>query len=478
MKLWQKIFLTTLCLVIIAVNVTAIFVLQTNFHTIIQREREQAILRQVYLTSTITSQIVTKKMKNDQGLLDQTEVHKIIEDLPLTQYNTEQINIMIMHDQKLILGSQSEVVTQQQDFLKQVEKSQNIITNICDHQSQTYLITGSSLTLENDPYLVITLLDITELYSQYHNQFLIVILLSFGFAGALSIILFFITVHLLKPLKQLNETILLIAQGHYDLRLKETGSIEFIELSSNVNTMAQSIEEKTLKLEQLAESRQQFINHFAHEMKTPLTSILGFADIMRIKKSVDDEERQEYAHIIMEEAKRLKVLSAKLLELATTKEMLIEHENVSVIELFHDIHLTIQPILQKKNLTLDIQALDIEIAIDKQFMKSFLYNLLDNAIKASYEQGKIELKCYRKDHDLVIEVSDHGIGMSEETVKNAMEPFYMEDKSRSRKSGGVGLGLTLCYEIAKVHQAQFYIESEQGKGTSAYLIWKGSFDNE
>ena len=115
--------------------------------------------------------------------------------------------------------------------------------------------------------------------------------------------------------------------------------------------MSDSINENVNALKAIADGRKQFVDNFAHEMKTPLTSILGFSDIMRVKKTMTEKERTEYAGIILEETKRLKNLSAKLLELSTTENAPLEFEDVYIPDLFADIRVTIMPMAVKKEIS-------------------------------------------------------------------------------------------------------------------------------
>ena len=121
---------------------------------------------------------------------------------------------------------------------------------------------------------------------------------------------------------------------------------------------------------------------------------------------------------------------------------------------------------------------DISICIDKTLFKSLLYNLIDNAIKASKQGQEILLEGFQKEDLIEMRVCDQGIGMSQDQIEKVTEPFYMVDKSRSRKSGGAGLGLALCVEIVKAHCAEFLIKSELGKGTCVFIWIKGDKVNE
>lgn len=324
MKLKVKVFLVTMVFVVLSISITAITILQINFNTLLQREREQAVIRQDYLIGSITNQIAVQKISYHQVSMEQADLQKMISDLSTSQFDMYHLKVLMKQGDQYVVGEDHAILDQQSDLLQRLEDSRSIFTDICEDDSKTYLLAICNLTLENEVYVLATISDISDLFSQYSHQVILVLIISLVLASLLAIILYFSLNHLLNPLTKLNQLILRIANGDYDLRLEEKGSVEFEELADNVNMMSEAIRFKTERLEELADNRQQFINHFAHEMKTPLTSILGFADILRLKKDVAESERQEYASIISEEATRLKVLSSKLLELVTTNAQMLE----------------------------------------------------------------------------------------------------------------------------------------------------------
>lgn len=481
MKLWQKVFLVSLVFIVLAVDMTAVMVVQINFSTIINREKQQAITKQEYIEKILSSSIVNKRLNGDAYhvqekplFLTQEQVESTLRNIELKPYNIDNSDIMILNDQdEVIRGESLNILKQESKFVETVKNQQNYSSLIEEYNHKSYLITGSSLNLESKNYQLYTIIDISLLYEQYYNQHLLIQGVAFIFASVLSIILLMITLKLLNPLKTLNQSILKIAHGQYYLRLPEKGTVEFKELASNINIMAESIERDANKIQELADNRKEFIHYLAHEMKTPLTSVLGFADILRVKKDVNEKERREYSNIIFKEAKRLQSLSTKLLELVTTDQTVLELENISIKELFEDVQKSISPILDKNHITLFVNYEDVSLCVDKTLFKSLLYNLVDNAMKASKEGQEILLEAHQKKDIIEIKVCDQGIGMSQDQIEKVVEPFYMVDKSRSRQSGGAGLGLALCVEIVKVHGAELLIESELGKGTCVIIRMKG-----
>ena len=251
--------------------------------------------------------------------------------------------------------------------------------------------------------------------------------------------------------------------------MPERGSAELRTLARSINNMSASIDEREQKLREIADSRKRFADSMAHEMKTPLTSILGFADILRIKSAVSDSQRRDYATTIVEEAKRLRGLSAKLLQLASTDSTQLDLTDVPAGQLFADIAHTMAPILERRGIRLELLHKDAVLRVDRELFLSLLYNLIDNAAKASPEGGTVWLVQSALDGHIVLSVIDQGIGMKPDTVRRATEAFYMEDKARSRKAGGAGLGLALCDDICRRHGARLEIRSVYHKGTTILI---------
>lgn len=167
-------------------------------------------------------------------------------------------------------------------------------------------------------------------------------------------------------------------------------------------------------------------------------------------------------------------LSGKLLELATAGNMKLDFESVEIPALFEEIRLSVLPLITQRKMTLKAYPQNARIIADRELFKSLLYNLIENAAKASAEESEIRLICESNADTVKILVSDDGCGMTRDQIKRAAEPFYMADKSRSRKAGGAGLGLALCAEIAQKHRARLTIASKQGKGTTVTITMQNA----
>ena len=283
---------------------------------------------------------------------------------------------------------------------------------------------------------------------------------------------FFMTLWTLSPLKRLSNTTREIAKGKYSDRVVIQTKDEIGLLAEDFNKMADSLETKIRDLEATTISQRDFIGSFAHEIKTPLTSIIGYADMLRSKK-MSEENRILATDYIFNEGKRLEALSLKLLDLLVVKNHEFEIKEVNLKKLFNNIKGIMEPTLRDSNIMLQVFAEDIQIRVEADLMKTLILNLVDNARKAIKESGFISLTGKRISADrFVIIVKDNGKGMPEEELSRITEIFYMVDKSRFRDKG-VGIGLSLCKEIVELHGGEMKFESQVDIGTSVYLDLRG-----
>ena len=340
---------------------------------------------------------------------------------------------------------------------------------IVDIDSIPHFVVCSEVRIEAVNYTLYTSYDISEIYSIREKELHFAKLAGILCGAALSVVLFLFVWRALKPMRTAIHTIQEAANGNYTLRLPEEGSEEMRVLAHNINHMTASIDEREQKLKEIADSRKRFADSMAHEMKTPLTSILGFADILRIQRTVSDTKRREFADRIVQEAKHLRGLSAKLLQLASTDSTQLDISAVPVAQLFADTAASFKPVLDQRGICLEITHQNTVLHVDRELFLSLLYNLIDNAVKASNENSTIRLVQSAYEGGVTVSVIDEGIGMKPEALRHATEAFYMEDKVRSRKNGGAGLGLALCENICRKHGARMKISSEYRKGTTVAI---------
>jgi len=234
--------------------------------------------------------------------------------------------------------------------------------------------------------------------------------------------------------------------------------------------MAQATEDTIDELQNLSSEKQRFIDSLTHELKTPLTSIIGYSDLL-MKGNINEDIRLIGLNYINSESKRLEKLSTTLLKLILIKRENLTSENLSIKDCVMNAYVSQSFIIENKNLKIKIDIQDTEIIGDKQLIIVLFINILDNAIKASNNNGVIEIKGDLLNNSSTYQLAfkDYGIGIPKEDLNKIKEPFYMVDKARDRSKQGIGLGLALCDEICKVHNISLNIDSEPNNGTTILI---------
>ena len=476
MKLWQKIFLSSLFLIIAAVNIISVTLLNNSHRLLLEREQTHAIYEHEFYEASFSNAVVYAKLANEKIALTPNDIRHIATDVVEGSGRMRDSAVFDSSGTVIAVNGMQELLSKltQSGFIENIDQSKdNYYVSVYNTSNGYKMAVGSAITTEGMSYSVVTAMDISEIYAMKKKQTDFVRKVSVISAGAISFVLLITVLLMLSPLNRLNVYTKTIADGNYRIRIREHGSQEFRELAKNMNVMADSIQTNATRLEKIAEDRQTFIANLSHEMKTPLTSILGFADILRIKKHVDDNERIEYAGVIVEETKRLRSLSGKLMGIVAMNGTEIEKRPVSLQSMINETKTALVPLLAKNDVRLECMSQDITISADEELFKSLLYNIIENAVKASPKGETVVLNAAMYEGDAVIAITDHGIGMTPEVVKKAFEPFFMADKSRSRKAGGAGLGLALCQKIANLHSAKVEIDSHPNEGTTVFITIPG-----
>lgn len=327
------------------------------------------------------------------------------------------------------------------------------------------LQTASAIRAEDENILyMVTIRDVTAIFEERDRQYDIYRWWMVWILALESLCCFAMAVWLLRPLKHLSETTGKIAEGDLSVRAIVNTKDEFGELADSFNEMADSLERQVQELEDAARRQEDFIGSFAHELKTPLTSMIGYADMLR-SREMSEEEQFQAANYIFKEGKRLEALSLKLLELLVIRHEELERRPVPARWLAEDIAGILKPSLEKAGIRLKVLIEDAKLLVEPDLMKTVLLNLLDNGRKAMEGEGTLYLMGRKEENGYALYVKDSGKGMPQNEISRITEAFYMIDKSRARQQGGAGLGLSICAEIVKRHHGELEFESIEGEGT-------------
>lgn len=264
-----------------------------------------------------------------------------------------------------------------------------------------------------------------------------------------------------KRLTKISEGMREVARGNFKARVHEKDKkgafSEFGELERTFNQMAAD-------LDGIEIFRNDFINNFSHEFKTPIVSLRGFARQLQ-SGNITEEQRKEYIDIIVKESERLTSMSTNVLLLSKLENQQIVSEK-TVFDLDEQIRgciLLLEKSWNEKEIELDIELDPIKYHFNEEMLTHVWVNLLSNAIKFSHRGGHISCKLYYSDNGITCEIEDDGIGMTEETLDRIFEKFYQGDTSHS--SLGNGIGLNIVHRIVTLAGGEIKVESRIGKGS-------------
>lgn len=456
MKFSTKLMLCIIVIIATILSCSRFVIIKQNFihsiETISIKNMKQCLAERYYLESKIVNYIEIGEEVTNENIVEYIKsLYLYLED------NTQKIALFT--EDKEILYSNFELISEINidDFSKK-ETESYVLKKIGDKQ---YMFFSSYWDINKEIIYTINIYDITEIYEERNRQLNEIMFADFIILAISSIFIVIFSTLFTKPIRQLNMTSKKISTGDFSQRVKIKSKDEVGELANSFNIMSEQIENKINSLNLSIKQKNDFINAFTHELKTPLTSIIGYSDMLRLKKC-DEKLTQKALNYIYTESKRLELLSYKLMNLMSLSENKIEIEDVSVKQFINKV---ISKIILKE---IEIKA-DIEqgfVKADKQLLEVVIRNLVENSKKANPKDNLITIK-----GEIVgnakykISVIDKGCGIPKEHIERVTEDFYMVDKSRSKENGGSGIGLSICKKILEVHKSNLEIESEESIGT-------------
>ncbi len=311
--------------------------------------------------------------------------------------------------------------------------------------------------------------DVTDVYT-LRGQYMATLRLVYLIAVAGSLLAgFALSAVLTAPIRNLSRSARQIAGGNYSVRANVRTGDEIGTLAAQFNHMTQELEHHIQSLELATQQQKDFTASFAHELKTPLTSIIGYADTLRSRK-LPEEQQFEAASFIFSEGRRLEAMSHSLLRLFSLENEAPKMQRFSALALAKSVEESISYPMRQRKLVMELRVEDALITGERSLLEILLYNLLDNARKASEPGSKITVLGTPTPAGYCFAVKDRGRGIPPEAISRITEPFYMVDKSRSRAEGGAGLGLALSKRIAQLHGARLHYESIVGRGTVVSFV--------
>lgn len=315
-----------------------------------------------------------------------------------------------------------------------------------------YFIIARNINVFSQEYTVYLCMDVSDAYARTQDTAKLSALMLL----VSTLIVLATTIPLVRralvPLDKLKSTAESISEGKYSLRAKIESEDEIASLAQSFNHMADEVESRINELTEESERRRLLLGALAHELKTPMTAVIGYADSM-LKMPLSEEQKQHSLHQILAASQRTERMTQKLmLLLSLSEDGRLEMKTFDAVAFANEL-------TGMYAARVDITASG-EMRGERDLLMSLAQNLINNALNASSETVSVRIT------PSSIRVSDHGSGIPKEHIARLTEPFYRVDKARSRRNGGAGLGLALCSVIADAHGGELIIESKPGEGTT------------
>ena len=470
MKLFWKQFTAIACLMVTLFAVFGSIFLQTSFRSMLEREKERGLEEWKMFQFALLASIEALPEGYPVENATMTEMIETIEDSIGSQesgiaiYNAER---QLIYKNGMYYGAlmAENIGTERAMWrLSNTEEGHFLeaLSLLKSNSGTYYLAFGRNIQYVYDAR--------ERLYEQYRNMVLFVIALSVSVS-------WFLAYHFTKPIRRLVKATRDFARGNYQSRVEVKGEDELADLMIEFNRMARRLEKSIWELEDAARRQEEFTGAFAHELKTPLTSIIGYGDMLR-SMNLTEEEKRSSSDYIYQQGKRLERLSYKMMELVRVNTQGITLKPLKTRELAYEIELFTRRLLWEKKVVLEKNIAPGIVFGDLDLLCSLFGNLIDNAAKAcgrktytGEDQAKILFVGRQEKKGYSFTVMDNGCGIPADEVGKITEAFYMVDKSRARKEGGAGIGMTLCSRIVKLHHARWKITSSEDAGTNVYVFF-------
>jgi len=322
------------------------------------------------------------------------------------------------------------------------------------HDGFMTIVEGSSMS--DDAYIVVNIDMFTFEESQqifYHYTILVAVI--FIVVGA--ILAYIISKQTLKPIKLLADKIENIDANNLDT------PIEPPKANDELSSLTRSFNNMLVKLNSSFNNHKLFAQNAAHELKTPLASIMTNIEVLQLDDEPSTEEYKEVIGVVKDSTARLIELVEGLLSVNNAIDE-TRWQTLNVSEIFEAIIDNLKDEIERKRLAVDLSG-ECHIRGDKILLERAFLNLLNNAVRYNIENGTIKIRLEKNE----ITIEDSGIGIPKENLENIFEPFYCVDSSRSKNLGGHGLGMTIAKNIFDMHMIKISVSSEAGKGTKIIL---------
>ena len=272
------------------------------------------------------------------------------------------------------------------------------------------------------------------------------------------ILAYFVSGRALKPLRSFASQVEMVQMNNLaDMKIDEDVLPEFKQLSRSFNQMLE-------RLNTAFAAQRQFTGNAAHELRTPLALMQAQLELFSAEHPDVLPETAEFLSLLQEQTERLTQMTKTLLEMSNLQQV-ARNEQIQLAPMIEEIFTDLAPLAEEDGISLEVEGDGVMTGSDALIYR-LLFNLTENAVKYNRPGGSVRISVTQEPERLLIRVSDTGCGIPDEFQRSIFQPFFRVDKSRSREYGGVGLGLSLVWEIANLHGGSVWVEKSSEKGTT------------
>lgn len=458
MKLSWKIFLGICIPAIIAIIIIDIVLINNTFKNSIENETTRSIQEYRIIETNINNALNNSTVDDVEVVAAYGEYYED-KGIKFLYYENDQFFYLVDNFPNQDISDLINV--KQNQFLSKINKSND----------EYYIFISTRL---NNNHVLIFSKSVNQIYLIREKLIKLSVVLFIAIIIFIAIIAYYISKSITRPLVQMQKEMLRVSKGDYNINLKE-GKNEVGLLAQKFNQMSKEIEARDNELIEMLNNKQLFIDNLSHEINTPLTSIIGYSELLQ-KANCSEDQRIQFLNNIQEEAKRINDIHKKLLLLSYKKNADLDMKHNDLNKILEEVKRLLEFKLQQNSINLIINNSIDRIFGDETLILMCISNLVTNAIYASPKGSKIFINGFEQNNRIYIQVIDEGQGISKENIEKIIEPFYRVDKARSRKNGGAGLGLSICKSIMELHKGTLMIESKLGEGSCFTLEFPKNYN--
>lgn len=390
-------------------------------------------------------------------------------------YSSDSLGQLCMLDNGINIGEENFVIKNEPDkFINKIRENNPYTLSINSSITDTEMVLYGKQIKSNlaNYYLVInTPLEPVESYINFiMNQYLYIALLVILIALVLA---FFLAKRISNPIVKMKNEANKLAEGNYDAKF-EANSF------SEINDLASTLDDATNKLAQINDLRKDLVANVSHDIKTPLTMIQAYAEMIKDISGDNPKKRNEHLDVILMETEYLNKLVTDMSELSKLQSGIIEinRANFDLKDCSGRVIDLLKQIIVEKNIKLVTNLDDCVIYADEIKISQVIYNFLSNAIKHSDDNGQIIINIKNSEDSVIFEVIDFGEGISEDALPYIWDRYYKVDKNFNRNVNSTGLGLAIAKAILEAHKAHYGVESKLDEGSTFYFELSKDYDEE